>query len=42
MSGGVRKGSSAKRKRTNYIDEDIEEDIPRSSNKDDDQYSSDF
>ena len=27
---------------SNIDDEDIEEDIPRSSNKDDDQYSSDF
>lgn len=45
MSGGTKRerGSSAKRKRGSYIDEEIEEDIPKSSNeKDDDQYSSDF
>ena len=45
MSGGKRRerGSSAKRKRGSQIDDEIEEDIPKSSNdKDEDAYSSDF
>lgn len=41
MSAGKR--GSAKKKKPSYIDEEIEEDLPKSSNeKDDDQYSSDF
>lgn len=41
MSAGKR--GSAKKKKPSYIDEEIEEDLPKSSNdKDDEQYSSDF